>query len=74
MYHTLKRLAEDLSPQNVIHPGHNYAQTPVSNMQEQLEGNPFMHFDDIQAFVHYRMHEHDRHRHTPYQPEPRVKR
>jgi glyoxylase-like metal-dependent hydrolase (beta-lactamase superfamily II) len=74
MYRTLKRLAENLSPRTVIHPGHNYARTPVSTMQEQLEGNPFMHFDDIQAFVHYRMHEHDRHRHTPYQPEPRVKR
>jgi glyoxylase-like metal-dependent hydrolase (beta-lactamase superfamily II) len=71
MYHTLKRLSENMPLQTIIYPGHHYAETPVSTLQEQLEGNPFMHFNDVQAFVEYRMHYHDRHRHTPYKPEPR---
>lgn len=74
MYRTLKHLGENLSAQTVIHPGHNYAATPISTMQEQLAGNPFMHFDDLRAFVHYRMHEHDRIRHSPYRPERRHNR
>jgi hypothetical protein len=37
-------------------------------MEDQLEGNPFMHFDSADRFAHYRMHYHDRHRHSPYGP------
>jgi hydroxyacylglutathione hydrolase len=72
MYRTLKHLSENLSAQTVIHPGHNYAEPPTSTMEEQLAGNPFMHFDDLRAFVLYRMHEHDRIRHSPYRPERRA--
>lgn len=68
MYHTLKRLRQDLPSATLIHPGHNYATKPTSTLEEQVQGNPFMHFDDVAQFVHYRMHEHDRHRHTPYHP------
>jgi hydroxyacylglutathione hydrolase len=28
-----------------------------------------MRFTELDRFVHYRMHEHDRIRHTPYGPE-----
>ncbi len=72
MYDTLRRLATGLPAGTVIHPGHNYAEKPVSTLAEQKAGNPFLHFDDPAAFVHYRMHEHDRIRHTPYHPVPRA--
>lgn len=70
MYHTLQGLAEHFPSDTVIHPGHNYAVQPTSTMREQLQGNPFLHFNNVAHFVHYRMHEHDRIRHSPYGPEP----
>jgi hypothetical protein len=33
-----------------------------------MEGNPFLHFEDLGRFVRYRMHYHDRHRDEPYGP------
>lgn len=68
MYVTLKDLATRLPTDTVIHPGHNYAAQTTSTMGEQIEGNPFLHFDDAARFVHYRMHYHDRHRDSPYGP------
>lgn len=65
MYDTLRKLGK-LPANTVIHPGHNYADCATSTIREQIEGNPFMHFHDRQAFIQYRMHEHDRIRHTPY--------
>ncbi len=66
MYHSLKKIGTELSPETVIHPGHHYAHKPSSTIAEQLEGNPFMHFDNVADFVHYRMHGHNRQ--TPYSP------
>ena len=68
MYHTLKDMKQGMSPDTRILPGHNYAEKPASTLQEQIEGNPFMHFDDLGRFIHYRMDYHDRHRHAPYGP------
>ena len=68
MFVTLKDMVRDLPADTLIHPGHNYAGKPTSTMQEQIEGNPFMHFDLPERFVHYRMHYHDRHRDSPYGP------
>lgn len=68
MYHTLRRLGNDLPTSTIIHPGHNYADRTTSTMQEQLDGNPFMHFDNKDEFIEYRMHIHDRTREEPYQP------
>ncbi len=70
MYDTLRKLSA-LPAQTVIHPGHNYADKSVSTLEEQCEGNPFLHFDSRDEFVEYRMHTHDRIRHTPYHPVPR---
>ncbi len=64
MYSTLKRLKDNLPPETIIHPGHNYGEKPTSTLQEQAEGNPFMHFHDVDGFVRYRMVEHNRS--TPY--------
>ncbi len=71
MYDTLRRLATELPPETHINPGHNYADKPDSTLAEQVEGNPFMHFDERAGFVEYRMHEHDRIRSTPYHAVPR---
>ena len=66
---SLTRIMSELPPQTVIHPGHNYGVTPTSTLAEQVTGNPFLKFDDEDAFVDYRMVEHDRLRDSPYGPE-----
>ena len=65
MHQTLNKLGQ-LPASTIIHPGHNYADKTTCTMHEQVEGNPFMHFDDTHDFVHYRMHEHDKTRDSPY--------
>ncbi|MGD8569625.1 MAG: MBL fold metallo-hydrolase [Gammaproteobacteria bacterium] len=68
MFETLKRIQQQLPMDTLLYPGHNYAEKPTSTIKEQVEGNPFMHFDDEKQFVHYRMVEHDKIRHSPYHP------
>lgn len=67
MFNTLRHLKETLSGSTVIHPGHNYAVTPTATMEEQIKGNPFMHFDSRDDFIEFRMHAHSRLRSTPYE-------
>ncbi len=66
MYSTLKRFKSDLPTDIVIHPGHNYAVQKSSTLKEEIEGNPFMHFTEIDQFVRYRMKIHDQIRNSPY--------
>ena len=66
MFNTLKHMKETLPDSTVIHPGHNYAVTPTATMTEQINGNPFMHFDKQDDFVEFRMHAHGRIRKSPY--------
>ncbi|MEM8843798.1 MAG: MBL fold metallo-hydrolase [Pseudomonadota bacterium] len=68
MFATLKKMKTELSPDTIIHPGHNYAEKTTSTINEQAEGNPFMHFHECSEFVEYRMHSHDKTRNTPYHP------
>ncbi|MEJ2180841.1 MAG: MBL fold metallo-hydrolase [Gammaproteobacteria bacterium] len=68
MFKTLKRIQTELPMDTVLYPGHNYAEKTTSTIKEQVEGNPFMHFDHKEDFVRYRMVEHDKIRHTPYGP------
>jgi len=68
MHDTLRKLGK-LPSSTLIHPGHNYAVKETCTMHEQVEGNPFMHFDATEDFVHYRMHEHDKTRNSPYHAE-----
>jgi glyoxylase-like metal-dependent hydrolase (beta-lactamase superfamily II) len=65
MFDTLHKLGQ-LPGDTIIHPGHNYAVKETSTMEEQCEGNPFMHFHDVNKFVDYRMHIHDKVREEPY--------
>ena len=66
MFSTLKRFKSDLPNDIVIHPGHNYAVKTSSTMQEEVAGNPFMHFTEVDKFVRYRMKVHDQVRNSPY--------
>jgi glyoxylase-like metal-dependent hydrolase (beta-lactamase superfamily II) len=68
MFVTLKNIRQRLDPATTIHPGHNYAEKETSSLQEQVDGNPFMHFDQRDQFVRYRMEVHDRTRDAPYGP------
>ncbi len=68
MFQTLKHIAADLPAETRIFPGHNYSVTTTSTIEEQIDGNPFMHFEELSGFVHYRMVEHDRTRNSPYGP------
>jgi len=68
MFNTLKRIRSDLPARTVLYPGHNYSEKPTSTLEEQADTNPFLHFADENQFVHYRMVEHDRIRHSPYGP------
>jgi glyoxylase-like metal-dependent hydrolase (beta-lactamase superfamily II) len=68
MFTTLKRIKSRLPGNTMLHPGHNYSPAhPTSTMTAQCEGNPFLHFENQDDFVEYRMHVHDRIRHTPYE-------
>ena len=68
MFVTLKDMVSRLPSETVILPGHNYAEKSTSTLQEQIEGNPFLHFTEVDRFVKYRMVYHDKHRHDPYGP------
>lgn len=69
MFNTLQKMRSELAPDTVILPGHNYApQQPSSTMDEQCAGNPFLHMENKQDFVRYRMQIHDKVRDTPYLP------
>ena len=66
MHTTLKRFRDELPDSIVIHPGHDYAEKATSTLAEELEGNPFMHFTEVDQFVRYRMKIHDKIRNSPY--------
>lgn len=68
MYDTLRHLATDLDKKTRILPGHNYSVVPTSTIEAEIEGNPFLHFEHREDFVEYRMHTHDKTRHSPYHP------
>ena len=70
MYDTLRKLGT-LPAHTCIHPGHNYADRETCSMQDEVDGNPFMHFEQVDDFVEYRMHTHDKVRSSPYGPVPK---
>ena len=66
MFVTLKNMKERLPQDMLIHPGHNYSVKETCTLSDQVEGDPFMHYDDAEAFVNYHMHVHDKTRDEPY--------
>lgn len=68
LYGTLQKLKKEMPADTVVLPGHNYSPAhPTSTMQEQLYGNPFLHFDNKHDFIKYRMKIHDAIRTDPYE-------
>ena len=72
MFVTLQRMKSELPDDIRIYPGHNYSHWETSSMAEQRAGNPFLHWDQVEAFSRYRMETHDRVRDTPYEPVSRA--
>jgi glyoxylase-like metal-dependent hydrolase (beta-lactamase superfamily II) len=70
MFHSLQRLKAEIPDHTTLLPGHHYAAATTSTMGEQRRANPFLHFDDAEAFCAFRA-EHNNHRHPPYKPVPR---
>ncbi|MBK1705869.1 MBL fold metallo-hydrolase [Halochromatium glycolicum] len=70
MFQSLQRLKAEIPDQTALLPGHHYAASASSTMGEQRRANPFLHFDDAEAFCAFRA-EHNNHRHPPYKPVPR---
>jgi len=68
LFDSLTKLKTNLPGETLIHPGHNYAEKIETTMQEQIEGNPFLHFDDVNKFKQYRLIDHDLTRTQPYKP------
>ena len=68
MYHTLKDIKDNLDSETIILPGHNYSIKKQSSLKEEINGNPFMHFNNVDRFVNYRMTLHDKIRNSPYGP------
>lgn len=68
MYDTLRQLRSNLPGSTRILPGHNYSVQPNSTLDEEIAGNPFLHFENKDKFVEYRMHIHDKVRSDPYHP------
>ena len=66
MFDTLNKIKRELPKQTEILPGHNYAVKPTASLAEQIEGNPFMHFDEADDFVKFRMQLHGKVRSSPY--------
>ena len=68
MFKTLQKMKHELPAKMLLHPGHNYSCASCSSIEEQIEGNPFLHFSDSEGFIDYRMNRHNKIRSTPYQP------
>jgi len=66
MFVTLNNMKQRLPADMLIHPGHNYSVKPTATLGEQIDGNPFMHYEDCDSFVNFRMQVHDKMRDEPY--------
>lgn len=66
MFNTLNKIKTDLPANTIIRPGHNYAVKESCTLHEQAQGNPFMHFEQPEEFVRFRMQVHGQVRSGPY--------
>jgi hydroxyacylglutathione hydrolase len=66
MFATLKHMKERLPEDMLIHPGHDYSVKKTATLGEQIDSNPFMHYEDCDSFVNYRQNVHDKTRDEPY--------
>jgi glyoxylase-like metal-dependent hydrolase (beta-lactamase superfamily II) len=55
MYRTLYGTLLGMPDGTRLYPGHNYADHPVSTLGDEKRANPYLQFQDLAAFVAYRM-------------------
>lgn len=68
MFDTLRKLRSELPTNTITLPGHNYSVVPSCTLADQISGNPFLHLQNKDQFVDFRMHKHDSWREKPYRP------
>lgn len=68
LFASLQRLKNTVDDDIRIYPGHNYGSAPYTDMRAQKDGNPFLHWSNVESFVEYRMRVHDQMRDIPYGP------
>ena len=66
LYHSMQKL-KNIDSNTLIHCGHDYGDKFYTNMNEQINHNPFMLIDDIDDFIKYRDNIHDKSRNYPMQ-------
>lgn len=68
LFHSLQHLKAHIPPHTQIYCGHHLATQTTSTLAEQIEGNPFLHFKNADAFSEYRMVTHGKTRNYPLEP------
>ena len=68
LFLSLKTLKQKLDPELIVHTSHTYGISNTSTWQQQLDGNPFLHFDNLADFINFRNNIHDNIRTYPMQP------
>jgi len=66
MFQTLQSMKQRIEADVKIRPGHHYSECAHSTFGDELNGNPFLHFEQPEEFLRYRMDVHDRVRNEPY--------
>ena len=51
MYTSLKHIKDSLESSTIILPGHNYSVQKTSTLKEEMNGNPFFHFNDLENLL-----------------------
>jgi glyoxylase-like metal-dependent hydrolase (beta-lactamase superfamily II) len=54
LYHSLQRIKTTLPPHTEIFPGHYYGKTPTATLAELVQNNPYLRFNNVKDFVHFR--------------------
>lgn len=55
MFHSLSRILDALPGSTRVFPGHDYAPSPESTLDEQRKTNPYLQFRTMADFTRYRM-------------------
>jgi glyoxylase-like metal-dependent hydrolase (beta-lactamase superfamily II) len=55
MYRSLHETLGAMPSGTRLYPGHNYADRPVSTLEDEKKSNPYFQFHDLASFVAYRM-------------------
>lgn len=57
LFDSLQTLKKSISPETCIYPGHSYGEEPGKSFKYLLEHNIYLHFNEQETFVDFRMRE-----------------